>query len=92
MEERLTIEQRRKKRAPRQGPFPTAQAAIDTFASTKKFSSRLNYSVLQNLGLAKDEMTSLQSFDDDEKEDEKEDEVEEDDKDGEFRRTISRSC
>ncbi|ORX39134.1 hypothetical protein BD324DRAFT_577073 [Kockovaella imperatae] len=74
---------KRKKRVPRQGPFTSTKEAIDTFASTKKFSSRLNYSVLQNLGLAKDEVTSLQSFDDDEKDDEKEDDMDEDDKDGE---------
>ena len=42
---------------------------MDTFASQKKFSSRINYGVLESLGLAKEEVSQLQTFDD-EKDDE----------------------
>ena len=82
----IRLSQKRKKRAPHKGPFPSAKEAIDNFAVSKKFSSRLNYGVLQNLGLAKHEVSSLQSFDDekdDEKEDEDHDEDDDDDKEEE---------
>jgi hypothetical protein len=55
---------------------------MDTISTQKKFSSRINYGALEALGLAKEEMGGLQSFDD-EKEDEKYDEGKEyDDEEG----------
>ena len=81
-------EQNKRKRRDRQkGPFNSAREAIENFASQKKFSSRLNYGVLNSLGLGDDEKgkdEGLQEMDDEKDDDddwgdhEKHDEKEED--------------
>lgn len=35
----------------RKGPYNSAREAVETFATVKKFSSRINYGVLKTLGM-----------------------------------------
>jgi transcription factor IIIB subunit 2 len=61
-------QKQKKKRVVQKGPYNSAREAIETFASTKKFSSRLNYGALTRLGLGDDEKgdeDGLEALDDD---------------------------
>lgn len=61
-------QKQKKKRAVQKGPYNSAREAIETFASTKKFSSRFNYGALSKLGLGddeKDDEDGLETLDDD---------------------------
>ena len=90
-DERWLIGQNKRKRAVRPiGPFPSARAAVENIATTKNFSSRINYSAFKKAmeGRASFDGLGLEIMRDegDEKQDDKEDDAEDDkeaDQDGE---------
>ena len=68
---RTNVKNKRKRRDRPKGPFNSAREAIENFASQKKFSSRLNYGVLNSLGLGDDEKDAgLEAMDDEKDDDE----------------------
>lgn len=88
--------QRKKRRGlPKQGPFPTAQKAMEGLSSQKNFSNRIDYGVLKSLFGESGNAAALglqQMEDEDEYRDEKQDEkadeygprYDEDEREGEY--------
>lgn len=65
---------RRNNASQRKGPFPSAREAIDSFATQKKFSSRINMDAIRKLEVPSASEYGLQTMDD-EKDDGKEDDI-----------------
>lgn len=66
---KLIGQNKKKRKAPHRGPYNSAREAIENIASTKKFSTRINYGAL-NLAMDGEGEDGLQAFED-EKHDEK---------------------